>query len=25
MTVNGEFYGRLDKKAVEKIIRGIRE
>lgn len=24
MTVNGEFYGRLDKKAVEKIIRGIR-
>jgi NADH-quinone oxidoreductase subunit E len=24
MTVNGEFYGRLDKKTVEKIIRGLR-
>ena len=24
MTVNGEFYGRLDKKAVEKVIRELR-
>jgi NADH-quinone oxidoreductase subunit E len=24
MTVNGEFYGRLDKKAVEKILRELR-
>jgi NADH-quinone oxidoreductase subunit E len=24
MTVNGEFYGRLDKKKVEKIIRELK-
>jgi NADH-quinone oxidoreductase subunit E len=24
MTVNGEFYGRLDKKRVEKTIRELR-
>jgi len=24
MTVNGEFYGRLEKKVVEKTIRGLR-
>ncbi len=24
MTVNGEFYGRLDKKVVEKTIRELR-
>jgi NADH-quinone oxidoreductase subunit E len=24
MTVNGEFYGRLDKKKVEKILRELR-
>jgi NADH-quinone oxidoreductase subunit E len=24
MTVDGEFYGRLDKKAVEKILRELR-
>ncbi len=24
MTVNGEFYGRLDKKAVEKTIRVLK-
>jgi len=24
MTVNGEFYGRLDKKTVEKTIRQIK-
>jgi NADH-quinone oxidoreductase subunit E len=24
MTVNGEFYGRLDKKIVEKTIRELR-
>ncbi len=24
MTVNGEFYGRLDKKAVEKTIRALK-